>query len=192
MDIYVEARAGANAQALTGEEIDKIETAWAEMPVENPDGTTGIDLHVDQRGKLDAEVIVNNKPDYEQVHRQYYTRNFMGDRMHVYHLVLLVSQTKAGAFDGRADAPGWFGVVVDDNRHGADGYTYRAGTFTHELLHNVMGRLSSRNQCPSEFEDLSGKSTLHSCEGWLSYDGLPSMAHLPEPLANEIEWNGFE
>jgi hypothetical protein len=149
------------------------------MPVPNPDGSTGVTLHVDQT-TLGTTLTYEDDADFGRLESTY-------DDSPVVHTVLLADLEPAG-LAGRGEAPGMFAVVDATYTDSAGGYTFRTTSLVHELLHNVLGRLDERNQCPSEFPS---SYAYHSCEGWLSYDTGSGAHYLPDSLAAEMASEGL-
>jgi hypothetical protein len=183
-DLYVQVDAAANADQLTDAELADIADAWAAMPVDNPDGSEGVDLHSD-RGHLAENVTVAGDDDYREFLAEYDSPAHMGDRSGVYHLVVVAAVE--GDTVGRAPTPGTFAVVDGSRRAERGGTTVRSVAVVHELLHNVVGTLDERNRCPAEFDGAS--AAVHTCEGWLSYDS--GAQFLPESVAAELEADGL-
>lgn len=182
MDLYVQFNYVKGASALDRSLLDRIESRWAEMPVENPDGTTGISLHL-RNGNHTDDHLVYEGGDPTQFEPMSATR--LGNRSGVYHHALFVyfhASALSGneKLAGKGEIGGDF-VLVDTKRE--DWVT--VGIVTHELLHNVVGRVEAEGKCRNDAH--------HYCEGgWLSPAFGASDKYLPEPLADEIERNGFE
>jgi hypothetical protein len=124
-DLYVQVSVSNGTEPFTETELADLREAWASMPVDNPDGSTGIDLHVDQR-RLNRTLVIDGAGDYDRLKSRYTSADTLGNRSGVYrHLLLLEIERD---YAGRA---------------------------VHELLHNVVGRLDGANQCPDEFDGQS-------------------------------------
>jgi len=184
MDLYVQIDVSENADAYDEGELDDFAEAWDEMPVENPDGSTGIDLHTDQRERNES-VTVSDDADYARLRER--SDEFLGNRSGVYHTLLLVEID--ADFAGRAPAPGTFSVVATRYQTEFDGTSYRTFVGVHELLHNVAGRLDEDNRCPGEFD--GEPADYHTCEGWLSYDAPADSQFLPDGVATELARDGL-
>jgi len=186
MDLYVQVSVSNGTEPFTGTELADLRDAWAAMPVDNPDGSTGIDLHVDQR-RLNRTLVVDGAGDYDRLKSRYGSADALGNRSGVYrHLLLLEIERD---YAGRAATPGSFGVVAGRYTAEYGGMSYRGVTVVHELLHNVVGRLDEANQCPDEFDGRS--AAYHTCQGWLSYDLPGQVQFLSEGVAAELERDGF-
>ncbi len=184
-DLYVQVTVSENAEAFDEGELDDFEEAWASMPVGNPDGSTGIDLHVDQIERNES-ITVSDDRDYLGLEGTY-GGDAMGNRSGVYHSLMLVEVD--AEFAGRAATPGTFSVVATQYHTEFDGTSYRTFVAVHELLHNVAGRLDEDNQCPAEFDGEA--AAYHTCDGWLSYDDPGDSQFLPESVAAELERDGL-
>ena len=181
MDLYVQINYAKGATPIRRQTLDRIESQWAEMPVENPDGSSGISIHF-RNGNFTDEHFVYEGGDPTQFEPE--SAAFLGDRRGVYHHALVVyfhtSLTSRGTLAGKGEIGGDF-VIVDKKRKG---WT-RSAVFTHELLHNVVGRIEVEGRCEDD--------PYHYCEGgWLESTTSRSDQYLPEALGDEIEDNGFE
>lgn len=197
MDLYLQVNygAGAGIDVLTTEEKRDIIEGWNEMPVENPDGSTGISVHLDDSephgGHLDENLEFDSADEFSEfggvgeLGSAYYTEEVLGQRKGVYHLVLIgdIEDSYGG---GRAMSPGRTAVVFESDRRIQDQFWHTSYDIIHEVLHNVLGVLNEENRC--DYGSQSWRRS-HSCEGWL---GNEDLFHLPRGIAKEIEDNGFE
>jgi hypothetical protein len=176
LDLYVVVVHGSNVEPLTGSEKRQLRAVWAEMPVENPDGSTGIDVHVVSGGQLDAPVRFGSSDSDD--HTRYYTEDVMGARQCRYHLVVLGEPTSR--FSGWGTTPGYSafatGVRNPDYRGNV---SYRVRVMTHELLHNVVGHINDPG--------LPDRGA-HTREGWLGGDEYLSDATAAQ--LNETRFRG--
>ncbi|MFC7141106.1 hypothetical protein ACFQMA_14880 [Halosimplex aquaticum] len=184
-DLYVQVSVSENAEAFEEDELAALEDAWASMPVGNPDGSTGIAVHVEQDA-LNESITVSDDRDYYDL-KQRYDGDAMGNRSGVYHRLVLADVD--AEFAGRGATPGTFSLVATQYHTEFNGTSYRTFVAVHELLHNVAGRLDERNQCPEEFDGEA--AAYHTCDGWLSYDTPGDSQFLPEGLAAELERDGL-
>jgi len=185
-DLYVQVSVSNDTESFTEAELADMRSAWAEMSVDNPDGSTGIDLHVDQR-RLNRTLVIDDADDYDRLKSQYGSADALGNRSGVYrHLLLLEIERD---YAGRAASPGTFGVIAGRYTAEYGGRSYRVVTTVHELLHTVLGRLDEDNRCPEEFDGRSAE--YHTCEGWLSYDLPGESQFLPPGVADELERDGL-
>lgn len=181
MDLYVQVNYIKGAELMSRDMLDRIESQWASMPVENPDGSTGVSLHVYNGNHTDEHLVYEGgKPTQFEPD----SANFLGDRHGVYHHVFVVyfhtDLTGRGQLAGKGESGGDF-VLVDKKRHGWK----RVAIVTHELLHNVVGRIEADGRCEND--------PYHYCEGGFLEPTLDqSEQYLPEPIAAEIAENGFE
>lgn len=187
MDLYVHVAATRNSEQITNNEMSDIESAWFQMPVENPDGSTGITLHLTQEQLQQSDSYDGTADEFSALEQRYDTQELLGSRSEFTRLAMLMP-VNSDSGGGRANAPGDFSINDAENTYERGGYTGRSTVIIHELLHNVMGQLDERNRCPSEFDD---SADFHSCEGWLSYDSGPSSHYLPASLGEEIERDGL-
>lgn len=153
LDLYVYVVHGSNVEPLTEREKHQLRDVWASMPVENPDGTTGIDIHIEEGGQLDEAVRFRGDDD----HTDYYTDDLLGARRCRYHLVVLGEPTTR--YTGWGAAPGYSSFVTGVRTSNQKGnVTNRVRVMTHELLHNVVGHIDE-----PELPDRG----LHTQNGWL-------------------------
>lgn len=174
LDLYVSVVHGRNVEPLTDREEQQLRRVWASMPVENPDGSTGIAIHLVDGDELDESIQFGEGSD----HTEYYTEDVMGPRRCRYHLVVLGEPTSKTV--GWAAAPGYSSFVtgvVDPDYGGA--VTNRVRVMTHELLHNVVGRIDG-----TELPDKG----LHTPDGWLGGDEYMSQATSDQ--LNETRFRG--
>lgn len=131
-DIYLEVDA-AEGQTISEDAIERAERAFASAPVENPDGESGIDLHVrrDDGGlELTYPVDTNDQPgpdndigDVTDAHRDY------GDQGHFY---VLLAEDVAYDGDDYYVGAGQTGVVMFEPY---DDPELSASLLVHELGH---------------------------------------------------------
>lgn len=175
-DLYVQVAYGATAPRLTAAERHGLERAWAGMPVANPDGRTGVRLHlvVPRDAGLGRVAQVT---DARTGHDAFYTTERLGVRRCVYHQVVF-GQVATGNTTLVAAAPG-YGVVVDTgHRPRFDGAVpWRTYAVTHGLLHNVL--------------DPAGADRPHAESGWLAGAIRPEDDHLPSDVAGRLNATGF-
>jgi hypothetical protein len=185
MDLYVVVGVADGVSGLRN--YSALEREFAEMPVENPDGTTGVDLHVVETRQLGEEVRLEDRSragtdtsGLDRIERQH-ARPLLGERKDVYRALLFIDfYQPMGLAIGWGEAPGDFSVV--NGRFEED---VRRAIAVHELLHNVFGVLETDRRCPDD--------PVHYCgEGWLNGSMSDSDMFLPAPLAEELEREGFE
>lgn len=174
MDIYVQVNYGGGTIPLTDEEKRQLRRIWANMPVQNPDGSTGISLHLtDQRprgGGVGGTVEFSGVRNAELL--EYYTPRYLSNRTCVYHQVVVGDIEKNGVL-GRAATPG-YSAIVDDTQWSYDGeVSARVHVITHALLHNVVG---------------GGR---HTDSGWLATGLEAENTHLSERTARRLQESGF-
>lgn len=185
MDLYVVVGVADGVSGLSN--YSRAAREFREMPVENPDGTTGVDLHVVDVVALDESVRLEDTSRYGEdttgLHRieRQHARPLLGDAKGVYRAVLFVDfYQPMGTALGWGEAPGDLSVV--NGKHDDD--TKRA-ILVHELLHNVVGTIQADERCPAD--------PIHYCgRGWLNATVGPEDRFLPAPLADEFEDDGFE
>jgi hypothetical protein len=148
MDIYARVAYGTFTQTLTDRDLNIIEQEFRRMDVANPDGSTGITLHLGDNpphgGILNRSINVTGPgASFESLREALYTDELLGNRTGVYHLVVVGHVDPA---DGYAEAPGLFSVV--DERVALERRDKLPGDraiVVHELLHNVVGDFTVAN-----------------------------------------------
>lgn len=179
LDLYVTVVYGSNVDPLSAADERDLREIWATMPVRNPDGSTGIDIHVRDGGELNESVSfgVGDGSD----HTRFYTEARMGPRHCVDYLVVLGRPT--GNIHGWGTTPGYSNFVTGvplEEQHGT--YTHRARVMTHELLHNVVGTIDD----PSLPD-----GGAHTHEGWLGGDEYLSPATADQLNRTRFRGSGF-
>lgn len=187
MDLYVQINYGSGTMPLSDREKRQLREVWASMPVDNPDGSQGIALHVDDqrpRGGLVEGDTTYTGSGTDEITR-FYTRQVLGERTCRYHQVV-VGTVEGETLAGRASAPG-YAAYVDTERN--ENYVEltdegdfdrevspRVHVITHELLHNVVGEVDGE---------------AHTDEGWLAPSAHPRDAFLSDATASEINADGL-
>jgi len=175
MDLYVQLNYGSDVDPLDSAERRQLREVWSNMPVENPDGSTGIDLHLvhrgDRAGRLGEEVPIGGSGAVDR----YYTEQRLGDRYCTYHQVTL-GQIQDDETIGYAETPGHASILDGSNFGSYDGdVSFRAAMITHALLHNVAGEVDG---------------SVHTDGGWLDYPDEDN-ERLSDAVATELETDGF-
>jgi hypothetical protein len=163
MDLYVHV---AGDEPLSENERDQLRSVWAEMPVENPDGSTGITLHIRQSSLDDRPTVTRNGTEY----REFYTEERLGAGHCVARLVVLADIDDQRLVT-RADAPGYAAAVDARENQYVGSTTFRVAAITHALLHTVAGE-------------------SHTQDGWLS-QGTPD-DQLNGATASQFNESGFQ
>jgi hypothetical protein len=173
-DLYVQINHGSNVDPLTETERRQMRDVWARMPVTNPDGSTGIDIHIDDSGppagSLGESAVFPDQDSFPQ----YYTEDHLGERLCVYHQVAY-GRTDLDGVAGLGSTPGYATIAEGQQPSEYPGkVSFRVAVTTHELLHNVAGRVDGRS---------------HTSRGWLT----PSIdqERLSEPTARELNETGL-
>lgn len=179
LDLYVYVVHGSNVDPLTPAERRQLQAVWAEMPVDNPDGSTGVDIHVESGGDL-GEPVRFGAADGDD-HTRYYTREVMGPRRCRHHLVVLGEPTSR--YGGWAASPGYSSFVtgVRNPDHEGD-VSPRVRVMTHELLHNVVGRMDDPG--------LPDRGA-HTREGWLGGGEFMTDVTADHLSENRFRGSGF-
>lgn len=177
MDLYVQLNYGGGTIPLSDREKETLRQIFTEMPVENPDGSQGITLHLDDSpphgGAVGSQVTVESR-DTADVHR-YYTRQNLQSRQCRYHQVVFgtIDDTE---IDGIANTPGYAAVVRGKPYDFDSDVSPRVQLVTHLLLHNVV-------------DDVDGES--HTTDGWLAPTIESDEKQLSAATARKLETEGF-
>jgi hypothetical protein len=170
-DLYVQLNHGSNVDPLSATERRQLRRVWAEMPVENPDGSTGVSVHLvhegDGAGGLGEPAAFG--PEFSP--ERHYTEARLGDRRCVYRQVTY-GRIEAAAVGGKASGPGYAAVVEGDPPAYDGTVSLRVAVTTHELLHTTAGPvdgephtsrgwLSPRLRPDGSDEYLSGRTAQH-------------------------------
>jgi hypothetical protein len=178
-DLYVQVNYANGHPPLNRSERRQLRRIWAEMPVSNPDGSTGIDLHlVDEQpraGRIDDRVVVGTDGFSESFVRAYYSDDYLGPRGCTHYLA--VFGDVEGSFAGWGLTPGYLSVVDGGELRRVDGTTVRVRVLTHELLHNLVGQLSTGD--------------THTDGGWLASGGRPSDPSMSGTVRRDVDRDGF-
>ncbi len=172
MDLYVELLRPVDEDRLTAEEEATLERYWAEVDIANPDGSTGVAIHV-RRGTIDGAVVHVDGDDAKDA-RDYCDERYLGARTGECHLAVLTTDYEFGRSAAFGQAPDKVSVY-------APWPGLRPDVLPRELLHNVVGRGDS---------DLAlGHDPYHTSEGFLTPTG--AQPYLPEERADRIAEDGF-
>ncbi|WP_158058199.1 hypothetical protein [Halorussus halophilus] len=165
--------------------FDNVEEWYADMPVQNPDGETGINVHFTDEERIDRSIDEWEHDDGTTTHgvsgfmamREFYNQNTIGENTGSHFLVVMAGDGvpirgsgNAGGSKTNIVTP-WLGSERDDARR-------KAHTITHELLHNVVREIGGR--------DCNGQ--MHTCEGFLSYE---NDYYLSQKSAQKLNQRGF-
>jgi len=174
MDLYAEIHHAEHAGAPASFVLESAREHFEDMPVENPDGSTGIQFHALEGGELDVPTY--NGGNYNDVVEPLEGAIGAGDAAP--HGALFVRFAPGAENAGLAPAPGRTAIVAAEYRAGR-----QDNILVHELLHNVMGTLDDTGGC---------SDSVHYCGGGFLHPTDGNGAYLPDVLAEEIESEGFE
>ena len=119
--------------------LDMVEAAFANAPVNNPDGSQGIDLHIDLDDAIDAtDVDPDLDPvwdDFDVIKDEY----FEDKRADIFHYVLFADQYEGDDSSGKSRGIPGHDLLVTLGAWPVRGGTtqQQAGTLMHELGHNL-------------------------------------------------------
>lgn len=156
-DLYVDIVSLKNAPSVQSDTTTRIKAEFGNMPVQNPDGEEGINVHIHGPRKSDfTEQGLQERSEFDTqtlelatIGQFMYTSNRMGDRKGIRHLVVIKrGEASAGQADWKI-AKVFFGPHQPSNQN----------TLIHELLHTIVPRVFDEN-C---------HGPAHPCEGYLSY-----------------------
>ncbi|NOJ97271.1 hypothetical protein D7W82_05000 [Corallococcus sp. CA049B] len=137
-DIFIEADYYANRKPTQGA-LNRIITAFANAPVSNPDGSTGINLHIlldQQIATADADPDLNPVwTDFDIIKAKY----FAAARAPFFHYMLFANTYSGGTSSGISRGIPAHDFIVTLGGWSTPGGTeaQQAGTLMHELGHNI-------------------------------------------------------
>lgn len=151
-DIFIEMdwmpRADGGIELAPEADLDRIVEVFANYPVRNPDGSTGITLHLDAgdaRGEkynlgggnqVDYDPLDNHLYDLARIKAQ--PGNFDPARTGIFYYMIWGDLYSKGGSSGLAWSPGMdFLVTVGQTHYGRATSNIRVGTFIHEFGHNL-------------------------------------------------------
>lgn len=177
---------GTGDATLTQRDENRLITIFSNMPVKNPDGSTGIELVVLSKNRpLDdgQTIALSNQTDRVLLDTQErYNEEISTAEQCKVHMVTLVDIGPNASYNGFADSPGYSAIVDADGPGKRESYrrAVRLYTLVHELLHNIVGEIGD-----------SGKK--HTSEGWLSGERnqrISNQHHMTKEVAQDLT-NGF-
>jgi hypothetical protein len=133
---YMERDSAAKGLAPSPEVIRRIVQAFASAPVANPDGTTGVTLHLELRNKVAYDDDLN---PYTTEFAALKRLNFDTKRAPVFHYMIWANAHGGGTSSGVSmDIPSSDFMVTLGRWNGENGgdNDEKVGTFIHELGHN--------------------------------------------------------
>jgi hypothetical protein len=137
-DIFVEMDYYPNLRPAQAA-LDRVTAAFAAAPVSNPDGTTGIALHLELSNQIAAaDADMNLSPawaDFDVIKAKY----FPARRAPFFHYALIANQYDSGGSSGLSRGIPGHDFMVTMGNWGTPGGTeqQQAGTIMHELGHNI-------------------------------------------------------
>lgn len=151
-DLFVEMdwmpRADGGVELAPVEDLDRIVDVFAKYPIRNPDGSTGISLHLDAgdaRGEkynlgggnqVEYNRLDNHLNDLATIKNQ--PGNFDPARTGIFYYMIWADLYSNGSSSGVAWSPGMdFLVTVGQTYYGRASSNIRVGTFIHEFGHNL-------------------------------------------------------
>ena len=186
-DIYVLVSRANDAYTLRESDRTAVAGQFAQMGVDNPDGSRGIDVHFARGGEVPIRTEFSNGGAARRALRRNSTQATMGSRYGVYHHVILMRiSERDDPFDGYATSGGR-GVLVDEDERGTRNGTiaYRNRLIVRGLLQNVLGRPGPDVRDPN--------NPRFTKTGWTARDpeDLRANEYLPGGVAETLEREGF-
>ena len=189
-DLYVQVLYSPDEDRLTSSEKETLRDWWWDFGVDNPDGTSGINLHIEEgpnNGRLDEPPQQGNAIDY---HKKYHNEEYMGDRNGIYYLLVFgeLDDLENTDIAGQALSGGQT-AVVEPNLPSRS----KLQVMSHELLHNIVGRLEStfvseeQMKCGFDFEP----DNVHTCDGLLSVNNPNPSNEIVSGVEEQISKLGF-
>lgn len=187
MDLYVLVSPAADSWRFRESDRVYIRGVFRSIPVENPDGTTGISVHFAEGDQVPIRRSFDDNGSARWALRRNSTEEIMGPRHGVYHHVILVQlDDDSDVFDGYATTPGRQVLVDEDERSSLSGtLPYRDRLVIRGLLQNVLGRPAPQHRHPNH--------PRFAKTGWTAYQPNDLRVHeyLPPYLIEMLEREGF-
>lgn len=190
MDLYVLVSHSEEAWRFRESERTMIRGEFKNMDIENPDGTTGIDVHFADGGTVPISRSFYRDYIAERTVRRNSFADTMGPREGVYHHVILMrlndDRRQTEDFDGWAETPGRKLLVDEDER------SYRGGTMPYRdrmiirgLLQNILGEPDRQYAHPD--------ARRFAKTGWTAHEPEDIQVHeyLPEHFRDQLEREGY-
>lgn len=151
-DLFIEADYYANRMP-TANGLQRVVDAFAAAPVSNPDGTTGIALHVDLNQQIaaadaDADLSLNvSWAEFDVIKNKY----FASRRAPFFHYMLFANTHSGGTSSGKSRGIPAHDFVVTLGGWPVPGGTelQQAGTLMHEFGHNLGLRHGGNEDAPN-------------------------------------------
>jgi len=188
-DLFVVVFVGHDYRPLTSAEQAQLTSFWASMPVANPDGRDGIDVHVLRQVPLNTTPVLtideSGSSNFDTLRSQVYTQRNLGSWRCRAHGVLLTT-VDSRTVSGEGATPGHFAVVEGTPvTYRTIPYDSRVIGVTHELLHNVVG------QFPDSYTNVTA-GHAHTYSGVLSHAQVPGeYTYISGPTRTILSSRGF-
>jgi hypothetical protein len=179
-DLYVRVYVGNGVRPLTEQEKSDLREIWASMPVSNPGGADGVDIHITQVQLSQSITADLSSESLRAQEEDIYTQRVPKAAQCSVYAVALINVTGDQRIGGRGASPGYVSIADGraTQRYGTE-YTVRTAIITHELLHNVVGT----------FDD----GSYHTSDGWLT--GSPedhgTQFYMSDKTASYLSEHGF-
>lgn len=184
-DIYLRVVIGGGVNTLPPRWLQTVQTIFSEMPISNPDGSTGITMHIIEVVKMDSTLTVTGDQDSIRIAMDQIPAYSGPMQCGDFHTVILTSWSSSEVA-GRGSAPGVASVVDTTYPNVQDRRSVLTQSIVHELLHNIVGgRLDTDHP--------KVKSRYHTTTGWLTGepDVVSSDRFLSAPVQQLLSAEGF-
>lgn len=133
-DVFVEMGYMKESYLPTAESLETIKKAFADAPVKNPDGSTGISIHLKQGAKVPFDDDLSPyRREFSALKKRYFKSR--GD---VYHYMIWANRYNSGGSSGVSmGIPGKDFIVSLGSWGRRNTERAKIGTFMHELGHNL-------------------------------------------------------
>lgn len=179
MDVYVQISYADGSRTLRESQRTEIRGAFNSMDVRNPDGSTGISVHIDDSyHQVPITGTYDNRTAVLDAARNNSTTETMGNRSGVYHHVIFMQIDDDADFDVMTTEPGYV-VAVDE-----DELATRGGGVQFRVRLAVWGLL----------RNIAGDVDVEPRRGWWAQEPegyLWAHTYLPDPVAEKLERDGF-
>ncbi|MFC7216187.1 hypothetical protein ACFQO4_19170 [Saliphagus sp. GCM10025334] len=190
MNLYVSILYSNDSERLSDTEKQQLRTIWASMNVSNPNGETGINLHIVEEQRAQHRFSKTYSGDLNETSNLDGLYNeYIDEGCGVYHLVAMgeIKNAESANVAGWGDVGGYATYVSDERvTYSTSEYNSRVWIITHELLHNVVGEINGEH-APGD--------PYHTQQGWLSTTqherDLPENEALHPDVASQLSTEGF-
>jgi hypothetical protein len=176
-DLYITLAYAPSATHYSDEGIDDIRRSFAQMPVANPNGQSGIRTHVTTQTANITTSFKGNLSEFREKNGLNRSADVWAEGHHL--IVVTPMQDAPEGLIGYGETPGRFAIARDGGNYKYGNFTVNAHIVTHELLHNIIGELDSEG------------GEIHTDNGWLSEVADKDHQSLSQTATNALNSDGI-